>query len=84
MALIRRIEMVEFDLQLAKDWPVKHYDLGFTAQQLEEVIPEAVTHREDPDEMLSVQQLPIVSHLIRAVQQVADRLDRLEARSARY
>jgi hypothetical protein len=85
LAAINAIALVEYDLNWGKGTEserTRHDRIGFTAQQLAECIPEAVTIPDD-DSMLSVQLHPIVSYLIGAVQQLsaqnADLSARLEA-----
>lgn len=87
LAAVNAIALKQFDW-LANDLvPEHHEDIGFTAQQLHEAIPNAVTVHEDEEQMLSVQLTPIVAHLIGAVQQLsaqnADLLTRLAALEAK-
>jgi hypothetical protein len=89
---LRQVELVSFILEnkeLAKrsgergrklDSHPRHFDIGFTAQRTRPFIPDAIHESEGPDgereSMLDT--LPIVAYLVRAVQQMADRIEVLE------
>lgn len=59
---------------------VKHIETGFIAQQLREIIPEAVPEPPEEGALLSVDMRPMVATLIGAVQQLTARLEALESR----
>lgn len=59
---------------------VKHIETGFNAQQLREIIPEAVPDPPEENSFLSVDMRPMVATLIGAVQQLTARLEVLEGR----
>lgn len=59
---------------------VKHIETGFIAQQLREIIPEAVPDPPEEGAFLSVDMRPLVATLIGALQQVTKRLEALEGR----
>lgn len=59
---------------------VKHIETGFIAQQLREIIPEAVPDPPEEGAYLSVDMRPLVATLIGAVQQLTERLKVLEGR----
>lgn len=79
LAAIKAIELRAYDMKETALTPEKHEPVGFIAQQLAEVIPEAVNAEPDPERMLSVQLMPLVAYLIGAVQQLSERLDALGA-----
>jgi hypothetical protein len=58
-----------------------HDELGFTAQDVQEILPEAVRSLSDGDgaDRLGVTLDPIVATLVHAVQQLAARIEQLEA-----
>jgi hypothetical protein len=57
---------------------VKHIEAGFTAQQMREIIPEAIPDPLEEDAYLSVDLRPVVATLIGAVQQLTKRVASLE------
>lgn len=59
---------------------VKHIETGFIAQQLREIIPEAVPDPPEEGAYLSVDMRPLVATLIGAVQQLTARLKAVEGR----
>lgn len=59
---------------------VKHIETGFIAQQLREIIPEAVPDPPQEGAFLSVDMRPMVATLIGAVQQLTARLKALEGK----
>lgn len=75
---IRAIPLFQYD------WPnpfksgeTAFCSLGMIAQRLQPIIPEAV---EQDADYWGLQSIPLIAHLIRAIQQVAERLDALEVR----
>lgn len=80
LAALNGLEIIEYDLQQWEDIPPVHYSCGFSAQQLRNVIPEAVVTPDDPADMLGVQLLPLVAHLVRAVQQLTVAVTQLQAK----
>jgi hypothetical protein len=90
---IRALQLQSYDIpdRVTPDRPARHYNYGFSAQQVESVIPEAVAkapYLPDPtrgpddysdDELMrSLEFLPIVARLVGAVQQLSSRLEALE------
>lgn len=63
------------------------YEIGFSAQQMQKIIPEAVSKlmiyapETEPEERLTVSDTPIVAALVNAVQELANRVTTLEGHS---
>lgn len=57
-----------------------HWEIGYTAQQVREVIPEAVPDPPHEGGFLGVDLQMLVAHLVGAVQQLTRRLEAMEAR----
>ena len=74
--------MTPIRVRLSDDHEPLHHSAGFTAQRLKELIPEAVTASDDPDELLGVQLYPVVAHLVRAVQQLSAQVAELKTKVA--
>jgi hypothetical protein len=82
LATLRDIPLFAFDRiahGTGRDDIVHHADVGFIAQELEPLIPEAV-HRgmRAEDDLLSIDLLPVCAYLLRAVQQLADEVEELK------
>lgn len=77
LAALRAVELYAFDREHPLGGDPRHFEIGFIAQQLRKVIPEAV-HELDGGAMLSLDLLPLTAYLARAVQQLDERLERLE------
>ena len=62
------------------DWKStgKHQDFGMVAQELLDVVPDAVTVPEDTDEMMSVDYSKLVPLLMKEIQQLRARVHKLE------
>jgi hypothetical protein len=54
--------------------------VGFLAQNVQRVIPEAITNTEGPEQYLSFDDRPVVAALVNAVKQLTERIRTLEAR----
>jgi hypothetical protein len=80
LAAIGNIELHKFDLDLGvANTPARHHEIGFIAQQLREVIPEAVFDGDDT-RIASLDLMPLMAYAFRAVQQLADEVNRLKGR----
>jgi hypothetical protein len=77
LAAIREIALHAYDLVVEDEQP-QHFDMGFIAQELETVIPQAVFA--PPEKPRSVNTFPLVAYCVRAIQQLADRLEAMERR----
>jgi len=64
------------------DWKAdgSHVDYGYIAQELLEVAPEAVSVPKDPDEMMGVDFGKLTPRIIKALQELTQRLEALEAK----
>jgi hypothetical protein len=82
---IERLKLIKFDMPF-EDAPAKHYDCGFSAQNVREIMPDAVFESNhaaagDPEMMrLSIEQLPLIARLVGAVQELSARVKELEAK----
>ena len=83
---LKRIRIIRYDSH-APESPDSHVTMGFSAQQIEPIIPEAVVKsplhgRDAPsDEMLlTVHPTPLLTRCIAAIQQLASRIETLEGR----
>jgi hypothetical protein len=90
-ALTQRIlELIEFDYPNLSEQPgpARHFTIGFSAQQIGDVFPEAVTDPPDTDPELGLQHAlnleltPIIAATVRAIQQLTARVEALEGGSA--
>jgi hypothetical protein len=79
LGVIGQIPLYQFDwlpVEVGEEvWQRPHWSCGFTAQDIAGLIPEAVT---DSGETLGVDLMPLVAHLIGALQQLTVRLEALE------
>jgi len=78
VAALCQLELQQFDMPSAHPNRLDHYDIGFSAQQLESVIPEAVFTPNNDEFPKSVNLIALVGYQTRAIQQLAERLDALE------
>jgi hypothetical protein len=84
LADLEKLRLIEFDMPF-KDAASKHYDCGFSAQNVQEVMPDAVFESNhaaagDPEMMrLSIEQLPLIARLVASVQELSARVKSLEA-----
>jgi hypothetical protein len=64
------------------DWKSNglHQRYGFVAQELQEVVPEAVSQPADPDEMMGVDYSKLVPMLVKEIQSLRARVAQLEER----
>jgi len=64
------------------DWKSdgSHVDYGYIAQELLEVVPEAVSVHEDPEQMMGVDFGKLTPRLVKAIQELTARLEALEAK----
>jgi hypothetical protein len=100
LAELKKLRLYSFDLPNPVDAkrPVEHVSVGFSAQQIEKIIPEAVTkspaRENDPDRdyeakpwqddemQLSLNTSPIVARCVAAIQQLSAKIEVLEAKLA--
>jgi hypothetical protein len=93
LAAIRAVELIEYDRPDLID-PTKstHVAVGFSAQQLQKIMPEVVVNIPNPiqppppapatwdEEYLAISLLPLIGFLTDAVQRMAAELDEIKAR----
>ena len=73
--ILRKINPVAFDY--IKD--NRHVNLGFIAQNVQEFMPEAVFHQsQDKDKMLYLVYQNFVPYLVKAIQQLSNKVEDLE------
>jgi hypothetical protein len=90
LAIVRSLELIEFDYPNLSEQPgpARHFTIGFSAQQIGDVFPEAVTDPPDTDPELGLQHAlnleltPIIAATVRAIQQLTARVEALEGGSA--
>jgi hypothetical protein len=77
LAAVRAIELAAYDRinLINPEAPPRRDEVGFVAEQLREVIPEAVA--DGDDDRLSLDLMPILAHAIGAIQQLAARVEQL-------
>lgn len=86
LACLQAIELFSYDrLDLLDPEKVYRHDyVGFSAQQMREAIPEAVIETNLPDDVaeprLGIDLMPVAAYTVRAVQQLAERVEALERR----
>jgi hypothetical protein len=78
---LSEVELYAFDKVDGQGQAMGHHDVGFVADQLQQVIPEAVIPGPKPDDVLSLDLMPLVGYCVRAIQQLAQRVEALEARA---
>ena len=80
---LNTLNLISYDLPLP-DLPTKHFNFGFSAQNVKLRIPEAVTEILLPDgeDRLVLDTLPLLARCVGAIQQLLGRVAALEARLA--
>jgi hypothetical protein len=80
LADLRRLDVVSFEriLHVGGHEYRRAYDFGLIADDVERIAPDAVIVPDDPAMMRSLDLLPLMGRCIRAIQQLADRIDLLE------
>ena len=72
---IDNLDMVEFDFIKDK----KHEEIGLIAQEVERIIPQAISRNTDnPDDYLHIDYTALVPYLIKAIQELNKKVERLE------
>lgn len=72
---IDKLDMVEFDFIKDK----KHEEIGLIAQEVERIIPQAISRNPDnPDDYLHIDYTALVPYLIKAIQELNQKVERLE------
>ena len=72
---IDNLDMVEFDFIKDK----KHEEIGLIAQEVERIIPQAISRNPDnPDDYLHIDYTALVPYLIKAIQELNKKVERLE------
>ena len=72
---IDKLDMVEFDFIKDK----KHEEIGLIAQEVERIIPQAISRNPDnPDDYLHIDYTALVPYLIKAIQELNKKVERLE------
>ena len=72
---INKLDMVEFDFIKDK----KHEEVGLIAQEVEQVIPQAISRNpENEDDFLHIDYTAFVPYLIKAIQELNQKVERLE------
>jgi hypothetical protein len=81
LAELARLKLISFDMPFP-DIPTRHFDCGFSAQDIHKLIPEAVTEIEHADgkEQLVLDTLPLLARCVSAIQQLLARMEALESR----
>ena len=75
MDIINKLDMVEFDFIKDK----KHEEVGLIAQEVEKVIPQAISRNpENEDDFLHIDYTAFVPYLIKAIQELNQKVERLE------
>ena len=73
--IINKLDMVEFDFIKDK----KHEEVGLIAQEVEKVIPNAISKNpENEDDFLHIDYTAFVPYLIKAIQELNQKVERLE------
>ena len=73
--IINKLDMVEFDFIKDK----KHEEVGLIAQEVEKVIPQAISRNpENEDDFLHIDYIAFVPYLIKAIQELNQKVERLE------
>ena len=74
---LSKLDMVEFDFIKDK----KHEEIGLIAQEVERVIPQAISKNPDnPDDYLHIDYTALVPYLIKAIQELNQKLEEVNAR----
>ena len=75
MDIINKLDMVEFDFIKDK----KHEEVGLIAQEVEEVIPNAISKNpENEEDFLHIDYTAFIPYLIKAIQELNQKVERLE------
>ena len=73
--IINKLDMVEFDFIENK----KHEEVGLIAQEVEKIIPQAISRNpENEDDFLHIDYNTFVPYLIKAIQELNQKIERLE------
>ena len=73
--IINKLDMVEFDFIKDK----KHEEVGLIAQEVEKVIPNAISKNpENEDDFLHIDYTAFIPYLIKAIQELNQKVERLE------
>ena len=76
MDIINKLDMVEFDFIENH----KHEEVGLIAQEVEKIIPQAISRNPDnEDDFLHIDYNTFVPYLIKAIQELNQKIERLEA-----
>lgn len=76
--VIRKIAMHAFDLKFPGGERIKHFDIGFIADELEEFIPQAIIAPPEGDGFKCLDMAPIVAYCVRAIQQLTEEIQKLK------
>jgi hypothetical protein len=82
LSTVRRLEPVFYDWIARDNLRAGYQELGFIAQQVEEVIPNIVSMRDDEDQSRAVAYDRLTSLLTGAINELATRLEEVERRLA--
>jgi hypothetical protein len=79
LAEIESLGLISFDMPFP-DVPTRHFNYGFSAQNIESLIPDSVTKITLPDgeERLVLDTLPLLARCVGAIQQLSSRIKTLE------
>ena len=82
LAAVCAIELYAYDRinPVTPEAPPRHDEIGFIAQQLQGVIPEAVTGPNGAEGLLGVDLMPLAAYSVRAIQQLAAATEALAGR----
>jgi hypothetical protein len=89
LALLGRIELISFDMpdRISPEKSAFHFEIGFSANQLEEVMPDCVNVASgvgpNGEDIRSVDLMPMTARCVRAIQQLVQRVEALEHRRSR-
>jgi hypothetical protein len=83
LAELMSLGLISYDMSFP-DIPPRHFDYGFSAQNVESLTPDSVTRIVHPDgqEQLVLDTLPILARCVGAIQALSAKLAALEARLA--
>lgn len=78
---VKALHVCEFDLK-QPGREQEHWDFGLIADEVEGVVPRAFVPADpdQPDSYQTLRELPLVAMLVKAVQELSDRVERYEAR----
>lgn len=81
LAVLDQVQLQQFDWKPTALVPSRpHWSCGYIAQNIETLIPEAVTS--GPDGVLAVDLMPLMGYVIGALQQLSSRVGALDGKSA--